>query len=139
MIYGMGMLELGRTFSFTQLVIDNEIAGMVKRVIQGIGVSDETLATDLIKKVGAGRDFLSQRHTLNMMKREQSQAKLFDEALELTGLALTKLDGTAKGGIAISISSSLNVPLQYIGIGEQIEDLRKFDPEQYVRALFEVA
>ena len=81
LIYGMGMLELGRTFSFTQLVIDNEIAGMVKRVVQGIGVSDETLATDLIKKVGAGRDFLSQRHTLNMMKREQSQAKLFDRRM----------------------------------------------------------
>jgi fused signal recognition particle receptor len=66
-----------------------------------------------------------------------SQAKLFDEALGLTGLALTKLDGTAKGGIAIGISGSLGVPLQYIGIGEQIEDLREFDPEQYVRALFE--
>lgn len=65
-----------------------------------------------------------------------SQAKLFDEALGITGLALTKLDGTAKGGIAISICGSLNVPLQYIGIGEQIEDLREFDPEQYVRALF---
>lgn len=66
-----------------------------------------------------------------------SQAKLFDEALGITGLALTKLDGTAKGGIAISICGTLNVPLQYIGIGEQIEDLREFDAEQYVRALFE--
>jgi fused signal recognition particle receptor len=66
-----------------------------------------------------------------------SQAKLFDEAIGITGLALTKLDGTAKGGIAISICGQLNVPLQYIGIGEKIEDLRKFDPEQYVRALFE--
>jgi fused signal recognition particle receptor len=66
-----------------------------------------------------------------------SQAKQFNEALDITGLALTKLDGTAKGGIAISICSTLNVPLQYIGIGEQIEDLREFDPELYVRALFE--
>jgi fused signal recognition particle receptor len=66
-----------------------------------------------------------------------SQAKLFNDALNLTGLALTKLDGTAKGGIVVSICSSLNIPLQYIGIGEQIEDLRAFDPEQYVRALFE--
>ena len=66
-----------------------------------------------------------------------SQAKMFDEALGITGLALTKLDGTAKGGIAISICGTLNVPLQYIGIGEQIEDLREFDPEQYVRALFD--
>ena len=65
-----------------------------------------------------------------------SQAKLFDEALDLTGLALTKLDGTAKGGIVISICSSLNIPLQYVGVGEQIEDLRPFDAEQFIEALF---
>ena len=65
-----------------------------------------------------------------------SQAKQFDEALDLTGLALTKLDGTAKGGIVISICSSLNVPLQYIGVGEQIDDLRRFDAEQFIEALF---
>ena len=65
-----------------------------------------------------------------------SQAKLFNEALDLTGLALTKLDGTAKGGIVISICSSLNIPLQYIGVGEQIEDLRLFDAEQFIEALF---
>ena len=65
-----------------------------------------------------------------------SQARLFDEALDLTGLALTKLDGTAKGGIVISICSTLNIPLQYIGVGEQIDDLRLFDAEQFVEALF---
>jgi fused signal recognition particle receptor len=65
-----------------------------------------------------------------------SQAKQFDEALNLTGLALTKLDGTAKGGIVISICSSLNIPLQYIGVGEQIDDLRRFDAEQFIEALF---
>ena len=65
-----------------------------------------------------------------------SQAKMFDEALGLTGLALTKLDGTAKGGIVISICSSLNIPLQYVGVGEQIEDLRPFDAEQFIDALF---
>jgi fused signal recognition particle receptor len=65
-----------------------------------------------------------------------SQAKQFDEALGLTGLALTKLDGTAKGGIVISICSSLNIPLQYIGVGEQIDDLRHFDAEQFIEALF---
>jgi fused signal recognition particle receptor len=64
-----------------------------------------------------------------------SQAKLFDETLGLTGLA-TKLDGTAKGGIVISICSSLKIPLQYIGVGEQIEDLRPFDAEQFIDALF---
>jgi fused signal recognition particle receptor len=65
-----------------------------------------------------------------------SQAKLFNEALAITGLALTKLDGTAKGGIVVAICSSLNIPLQYIGIGEKIEDLRPFDAEQFIDALF---
>jgi len=65
-----------------------------------------------------------------------SQAKLFNEALAVTGLALTKLDGTAKGGIVIAICDSLNIPLQYIGIGEQVEDLRPFDAEQFIDALF---
>ena len=65
-----------------------------------------------------------------------SQAKLFDEALDVTGLVLTKLDGTAKGGIVIGISSTLNVPLQYIGIGEKIEDLRQFEAELFIDALF---
>ena len=67
-----------------------------------------------------------------------SQAKLFNEALAITGLALTKLDGTAKGGIVIAICSSLNIPLQYIGIGEKVEDLRPFDAGQFIDALFEL-
>jgi fused signal recognition particle receptor len=65
-----------------------------------------------------------------------SQARLFHEAIDISGMALTKLDGTAKGGIVISICSSLNIPLQYIGIGEGIEDLQRFAPEPFVEALF---
>ena len=65
-----------------------------------------------------------------------SQATLFNEALDITGLALTKLDGTAKGGIAVSICSTLNIPLNYIGVGEQIDDLQDFDPRAFVDALF---
>lgn len=65
-----------------------------------------------------------------------SQATLFNDALDITGLALTKLDGTAKGGIAVSICSTLNIPLKYIGVGEQIDDLQDFDPEAFVEALF---
>jgi fused signal recognition particle receptor len=65
-----------------------------------------------------------------------SQTKMFNEALEISGLVLTKLDGTAKGGIVIGICSALNIPLQYIGIGEQIDDLRPFDAEQFIDALF---
>jgi fused signal recognition particle receptor len=65
-----------------------------------------------------------------------AQAQLFNDALEVTGIALTKLDGTAKGGIAVSICSTLEIPLNYIGIGEKIEDLQEFNPIEFVNALF---
>ena len=65
-----------------------------------------------------------------------AQAKMFHEALDLTGLALTKLDGTAKGGIVISICQSMQIPLHFIGVGESIEDLQPFDPEKFAEALF---
>lgn len=64
------------------------------------------------------------------------QAKAFTEAVDITGLALTKLDGTAKGGIVIGISNELNVPVKYIGLGEKIEDLQVFDRKAFVNALF---
>ena len=66
-----------------------------------------------------------------------AQAREFGEAAELTGIILTKMDGTAKGGIAVAIQSELNVPVKYIGVGEDMEDLQKFDPEQFVNALFD--
>ena len=65
-----------------------------------------------------------------------SQAELFNDALDVTGIALTKLDGTAKGGIVVSICNSLEIPLNYIGVGEKIEDLQEFDPTEFVNALF---
>ena len=65
-----------------------------------------------------------------------SQAKLFNETLEVTGIALTKLDGTAKGGIVVSICSTLQIPLKHIGVGESIEDLQRFDPVAFTDALF---
>jgi len=65
-----------------------------------------------------------------------SQAELFNAALGVTGLALTKLDGTAKGGIVISICNALKIPLKYIGIGEKLDDLQTFDAAQFVDALF---
>lgn len=64
------------------------------------------------------------------------QARQFSTVTEINGIILTKLDGTAKGGIAIAIQSELNVPVKYIGVGEQIDDLQKFNPETYVNALF---
>ena len=68
----------------------------------------------------------------------KEQARQFSEAAPVNGIVLTKLDGTAKGGIAIAIESELSIPVKYIGIGEQIDDLQKFDAEQFVEALFEV-
>ncbi|HEX8066132.1 MAG TPA: signal recognition particle-docking protein FtsY [Thermoleophilaceae bacterium] len=65
------------------------------------------------------------------------QAMLFREAVDVTGIALTKLDGTAKGGIALAIAQELGVPVKLIGIGEAIEDLRPFDPDDFARALLE--
>jgi fused signal recognition particle receptor len=65
-----------------------------------------------------------------------SQAKLFNEAVGVTGLALTKLDGTAKGGVVINISHELQIPIRFIGIGEKMEDLRDFEPAEFVEALF---
>ena len=65
-----------------------------------------------------------------------SQAKEFGEAANLTGIILTKLDGTAKGGIAVAIVSELNIPVKYIGVGEGIDDLQRFDSDEFVNALF---
>ena len=65
-----------------------------------------------------------------------SQAKEFKNTADITGLILTKLDGTAKGGVVLSIKRELGFPVKFIGVGEQIDDMRPFDPEEYVRALF---
>ena len=64
------------------------------------------------------------------------QAKQFKEVTDVTGIILTKLDGTAKGGIAIAIHSELGIPVKYIGVGERIDDLQKFNSDQFVNALF---
>ena len=66
-----------------------------------------------------------------------SQARQFMEVADITGIILTKLDGTAKGGIAVAIQSELGIPVKYVGIGEQIEDLQKFHSEEFVEALFQ--
>ena len=72
------MLEAGMTFSLGQLVIDDEIAGMVKRVLRGISVERELMGVEIIKKVGIGKNFLTQRHTLEHLEAEQAQATIID-------------------------------------------------------------
>ena len=66
------------------------------------------------------------------------QARQFKEAVDISGIILTKMDGTAKGGIAVAIQAELGVPVKYIGVGEQVDDLQKFDPDSFVNALFDV-
>jgi fused signal recognition particle receptor len=65
-----------------------------------------------------------------------SQAKLFNDAVDVDGVALTKLDGTAKGGIVIAVKNELDIPIKLIGVGEAAEDLQNFDPEEFIEALF---
>lgn len=67
-----------------------------------------------------------------------NQAKEFGETTAITGIILTKMDGTSKGGIAVAIQSELGIPVKYIGVGEKLDDLQRFDPDQFVDALFDV-
>ena len=78
MIYGLGMIDLGMTLDFGQLVVDNEIAKMTRRILEGIPVSDDTVALEVIRAVGAGGHFLTEPHTLKNMRKLQATTKLLD-------------------------------------------------------------
>ena len=80
LIYGLGMIEMGMTIDYGQMVMDNEFARMIKYLVQGIPVNDETLAVDVIKEIGVGKDFLSHGSTYRHM-RTQSQPKLIDRRM----------------------------------------------------------
>lgn len=99
----------------------DELAKM-KRIIEK-EYSDAHLETLIVLDGSTGQNALE-------------QARQFSTVTQIDGIILTKLDGTAKGGIAIAIQSELNVPVKYIGVGEQIHDLQRFNPESYVNALF---
>ena len=96
--------------------------GKMKRIIEK-EYSDAHLETLIVLDGSTGQNALE-------------QARQFSNVTQIDGIILTKLDGTAKGGIAIAIQSELNVPVKYIGVGEHIDDLQKFDPDAYVNALF---
>ena len=66
-----------------------------------------------------------------------SQAHLFSEAANITGIILTKLDGTAKGGIVVAISKEQNIPVKFVGVGEGVDDLQEFSPSDFAKAVFE--
>ncbi len=80
LIYGLGMIEMGMTIDYGQMVMDNEFARMIKYLVQGIAVNDETLAVDVIKEIGVGKNFLSHASTYKHM-RTQSQPKLIDRRM----------------------------------------------------------
>ncbi len=98
MLYGMGMLELGVSFSYAQLFVDDEIASMVRRVVRGVEVNDDTLAVDLIRSVGGGqgKHFLMEEHTMEYMKREQQSARLFDRKMRDNWVGDGSKDGTKR-------------------------------------------
>jgi len=95
-IYGLGMLEMGITFDYAKLVMDNEFAGMIKKAISGIEVSEEALAVEVIKQVGAGGEFVSHEHTYKHFKAEQSQSKLIDRRMPEEWLSLGGTDITQR-------------------------------------------
>jgi len=80
-IYGMGMLEMGISISYDQMIFDTEIIRMAKRAVKGMEVNEETLAMDVIKKIGPAGTYLAEKHTRDFMRTESSQAQLFDRTM----------------------------------------------------------
>lgn len=107
LIYGAGMLELGITFDYAQMLMDNEMARMIKKAVGGISVTDETLAVDVVKEVGTAGNFISQDHTFNHM-RTQSHSTLIDRRMRENWQADGSKDFTERAyAAAISISGKL--------------------------------
>ncbi|WP_461535584.1 signal recognition particle-docking protein FtsY [Spongorhabdus nitratireducens] len=100
----------------------------LKKVKRVLGKIDPEAPNEVLLVLDAGTG----QNALN-------QARLFNEAVQLTGLALTKLDGTAKGGVIFALSKQLQTPIRFLGVGEQIEDLRPFNAEEFVEALFDTS
>ena len=80
-IYGIGMLELGITLTYGQIIIDAEVTRMIRRILQGMAVNEDTLAYEVIKAVGAGGNYLEQMHTMQHMRQEQSRSKVIDRLM----------------------------------------------------------
>jgi fused signal recognition particle receptor len=98
----------------------------LKKIVRVIKKHDETAPHEIMLTIDAGTG-----------QNAVSQTKLFNEAVGVTGMTLTKLDGTAKGGIIFSIADQFNIPIRYIGVGEKIEDLRPFVADDFINALFD--
>ena len=103
----------------------NNLMDELKKIVRVMKKYDETAPHEIMLTLDAGTG-----------QNAISQAKLFNEAVGLTGISLTKLDGTAKGGVIFAIADQFNLPIRYIGVGEKIEDLREFDAKEFIEALF---
>lgn len=133
LIYGVGMLELGITFSFAKLVMDNDIVKMVRKVLKGIEVTDETLAVDVIAAVGAGGDFLMQEHTMKYMRTEQSRPRIMDRHMKYAWEAGGSKDlGTVANEEAISILQNHKPMPLADGVAAQMQDIIKEAEEELI-------
>ena len=103
----------------------NHLMDELKKIVRVMKKYDETAPQEIMLTLDAGTG-----------QNAISQAKLFNEAVGLTGITLTKLDGTAKGGVIFAIADQFNIPIRFIGVGEKIEDLRPFNSEEFIEALF---
>jgi len=103
----------------------NNLMDELKKIVRVMKKYDESAPHEVMLTLDAGTG-----------QNAISQAKLFNEAVGLTGISLTKLDGTAKGGVIFAIADQFNLPIRYIGVGEKIEDLREFNAEEFIDALF---
>lgn len=103
----------------------NNLMDELKKIVRVMKKYDETAPHEIMLTLDAGTG-----------QNAISQAKLFNEAVGLTGISLTKLDGTAKGGVIFAIADQFKLPIRYIGVGEKIEDLREFNTKEFIEALF---
>ena len=103
----------------------NNLMDELKKIVRVMKKYDETVPHEIMLTLDAGTG-----------QNAISQAKLFNEAVGLTGISLTKLDGTAKGGVIFAIADQFKLPIRYIGVGEKIEDLREFNAKEFIEALF---
>ncbi|OOF57581.1 signal recognition particle-docking protein FtsY [Rodentibacter myodis] len=103
----------------------NNLMDELKKIVRVMKKYDETAPHEIMLTLDAGTG-----------QNAISQAKLFNEAVGLTGISLTKLDGTAKGGVIFAIADQFQLPIRYIGVGEKIEDLREFNAKEFIDALF---
>ena len=103
----------------------NNLMDELKKIVRVMKKYDETAPHEIMLTLDAGTG-----------QNAISQAKLFNEAVGLTGISLTKLDGTAKGGVIFAIADQFKLPIRYIGVGEKIEDLREFNAREFIEALF---